>query len=214
MHFEKIILPYIAMATGIFRWLDFMVLVSCFMAFVFHFVVFRYILWISLRFVLCHRKGILLQMARHIASSLVQQKQLAVSNNFITTFAWVSEWRPRGFSSIVLMFCNRAKNPNFANCRFSFRKLQIFISQTTDFHFANYRFSFRKLQIFISQTTDSHFANYTDFHFVSFPFRFVSFHFAPFRFANYSKPFEWMASVHSKLSHIFCLMYYVSNAGF
>ena len=65
MHFEKIILPYIAMATGIFRWLDFMVLVSCFMAFVFHFVVFRYILWISLRFVLCHRKGILLQMARH-----------------------------------------------------------------------------------------------------------------------------------------------------
>ena len=33
---------------------------------------------------------------------------------------------------------------------FSFRKLQIFISQTTDFHFANYRFSFRKLQILIS----------------------------------------------------------------
>ena len=32
----------------------------------------------------------------------------------------------------------------------SFRKLQIFISQTTDPHFANYRFSFRKLQIFIS----------------------------------------------------------------
>ena len=53
-----------------------------------------------------------------------------------------------------------------------FRKLQIFISQTTDSHFANYRFSFRKLQIFISQTTDFHFANY----------RF------PFRFANYSKP--------------------------
>ena len=38
----------------------------------------------------------------------------------------------------------------------SFRKLQIFISQTTDSHFANYRFPFRKLQ---------------------FPFRFV-----PFRF--------------------------------
>ena len=65
--------------------------------------------------------------------------------------------------------------------RFSFRKLQIFISQTTDSHFANYRFPFRKLQIFISQTTDSHFANYrfsfrklqisisqtTDSHFVS-----------------------------------------------
>ena len=27
---------------------------------------------------------------------------------------------------------------------------RIFISQTKDFHFANYRFSFRKLQIFIS----------------------------------------------------------------
>ena len=68
----------------------------------------------------------------------------------------------------------------------SFRKLQIFISQTTDFHFANYRFPFRKLQIPISQTTDSHFANYrfpfrklqipisqtTDFH-----FHFVSSHF-------------------------------------
>ena len=54
----------------------------------------------------------------------------------------------------------------------SFRKLQIFISQTTDSHFANYRFSFRKLQIFISQTTDSHFANYR-FHFANyrFPFR-------------------------------------------
>ena len=60
---------------------------------------------------------------------------------------------------------------------FSFRKLQIPVSQTTDSHFANYRFSFRKLQILISQTTDFHFANYR------FPFRFV-----PFRFANYSKP--------------------------
>ena len=68
--------------------------------------------------------------------------------------------------------CNCAKNPNFANCRFSFRKLQIFISQTTDFHFANYRFSFRKLQIFILQTTDFHFVS---FHFVSF--HFVSLHF-------------------------------------
>ena len=51
----------------------------------------------------------------------------------------------------------------------SFRKLQIFISQTTDSHFANYRFSFHKLQIFIS-------------------FRSISFHFALFCFANYSKP--------------------------
>ena len=84
----------------------------------------------------------------------------------------------------------------FANYRFSFRKLQIFISQTTDFHFANYRFSFRKLQIFISQTTDFHFANYrfsfrklqifisqtTDSHFVSF--HFVSFHFVSLHFVS------------------------------
>ena len=54
---------------------------------------------------------------------------------------------------------------HFGNYRFSFRKLQILISQTADSHFANYRFSFRKLQIPISQTTDSHFANYR------FPFR-------------------------------------------
>ena len=46
----------------------------------------------------------------------------------------------------------------------SFRKLQIFISQTTDSHFANYRFSFRKLQILISQTTGFHFVSS---HFVS-----------------------------------------------
>ena len=61
----------------------------------------------------------------------------------------------------------------------SFRKLQIFISQTTDSHFANYRFSFRKLQIFISQTTDFHFVS---FHFVSF--HFVSFHFVSFHFVS------------------------------
>ena len=70
---------------------------------------------------------------------------------------------------------------HFANYRFSFRKLQIFISQTTDSHFANYRFPFRKLQILISQTTDFHFANYR------FPFRFV-----PFRFANSKPPLEWL----------------------
>ena len=56
-----------------------------------------------------------------------------------------------------------------------------------DFHFANYRFSSRKLQTLISQTTDFHFANYR-FSFRFVPFRFVSFCFAPFRFANYSKP--------------------------
>ena len=52
--------------------------------------------------------------------------------------------------------CNCAKNPNFANCRFSFRKLHILISQTTDFYFANYRFSFR----FVSQATVSPRSNF------------------------------------------------------
>ena len=66
-------------------------------------------------------------------------------------------------------------NCHFANYRLSFRKLQIFISQITDFHFTNYRFSFRKLQIFIL--------------FRSTSFRFVCF--TPFRFANYSKPQIW-----------------------
>ena len=65
-------------------------------------------------------------------------------------------------------------NCHFANYRLSFRKLQIFISQTTDFHFTNYRFSFRKPQIFISQTTDFHFANYR-FSFRFVPLRFVLF---------------------------------------
>ena len=51
-------------------------------------------------------------------------------------------------------------------------------SEEVNAYFANYRFSFRKRQIFISQTTDFHFANYR-----------FSFRFAPFRFANYSKPF-------------------------
>ena len=59
-------------------------------------------------------------------------------------------------------------------------------SERVNCHFLNYRLSFRKLQIFISQTTDFHFANYR----FSFSFRFVPFHFAPFRFANYSKPYQ------------------------
>ena len=78
-------------------------------------------------------------------------------------------------------------NVYFANYRFSFRKLQIFISQTTDFHFANYRFPFRKLQILISQTTDSHFANYR------FPFRKLQILISQttdFHFANYRFPFR------------------------
>ena len=43
------------------------------------------------------------------------------------------------------------------------------ILQTTDSHFANNRFSFRKLQIFISQSTDFHFVSFHFFslHFVS-----------------------------------------------
>ena len=65
-------------------------------------------------------------------------------------------------------------NCHFVNYRLSFCKLQIFISQTTDFHFTNYRFSFGKPKVLISQTTDFHFANY----------RFS------FRFANYSKPYD------------------------
>ena len=78
--------------------------------------------------------------------------------------------------------CSEEVNCHFLNYRLSFRKLQILILQTADSHFANYRFSFRKLQIYISQTTD--------FHFVSF--HFVSLCFAPFRFANYSKPLiQW-----------------------
>ena len=77
------------------------------------------------------------------------------------------------------------------------------ISQTTDSHFANYRFSFRKLQIFISQTTDFHFANYR------FSFRFVPFRFAPFRFANYSNylasilELPWAADALSRSCHFF-----------
>ena len=55
-------------------------------------------------------------------------------------------------------------------------------SEKVNVYFANYRFSFRKLQILISQTTDFHSANYR------FSFRFVPFRFVPFRFANYSKP--------------------------
>ena len=55
---------------------------------------------------------------------------------------------------------------HLAKYRFSFRKVQIFISQSTDFHLAKYRFPFSKVQIFISQSTDFYFAKYR--------FRFVS----------------------------------------
>ena len=63
-----------------------------------------------------------------------------------------------------------------------FRKVQIFISQSTDFHSAKYRFSFRKVQIFISQSTDFRFAKYRfSFRKVQISFRFVSFRKVPFR---------------------------------
>ena len=104
------------------------------------------------------------------------------------------------FGGIFCLECSSRRNKNrlrvvlhFSyNCRFSFRKLQIFISQTTDSHFANYRFSFRKLQILTSQTTDSHFANYRfSFRklqiFISFrsiSFRSISFRFVWFRFVS------------------------------
>ena len=96
---------------------------------------------------------------------------------------------PEGLSFTGLRFSGKY--------RFSFRKVQISISQSTDFHFAKYRFPFRKVQIFISQSTDFRFAKYrfsfrkvqifvsqsTDFHFAKYRFHFVS-----FRFAKYNKP--------------------------
>ena len=85
------------------------------------------------------------------------------------------------------IFISQTTDCHFANYRLSFRKLQIFISQTTDFLFANYRFSFHKLQIFISQTTDCHFANYR-FSFrklqIFILFRSTSFHFVCFHFVS------------------------------
>ena len=76
-------------------------------------------------------------------------------------------------------------NCHFLNYRLSFRKLQIFISQTTDCHFANYRLSFLKLQIFILQTADFHFANCR----VSFRKLqiFISFRFVLFRSISFRK---------------------------
>ena len=111
----------------------------------------------------------------------------------------ISEYTQRGRKCSFRkqqIFISQTTDFHFANYRFPFRKLQIFISQTTDSHFANYRFPFRKLQISISQTTDSHFANYR----FPFPFRFV-----PFRFANYSKPtFNCCFK-----THLFCSNYFI-----
>ena len=75
---------------------------------------------------------------------------------------------PEGLSFTGLRFSGKY--------RFPFRKVQISISQSTDFHFAKYRFSFRKVQIFISQSTDFRFAKYRfSFRKVQISFRFVSF---------------------------------------
>ena len=77
-------------------------------------------------------------------------------------------------------------------------------SESVNGHFLNYRLSFHKLQIFISQTTDFHFVS---FHFVSF--RFISFRFAPFHFANYSKPEIISKKFASGVSAIKCIRYFL-----
>ena len=106
-------------------------------------------------------------------------KRIFFGGNFLFRISEYTQRERKCSFRKLQIFISQTTDFHFANYRFPFRKLQISISQTTDFHFANYRFPFRKLQISISQTTDSHFANYR----FPFPFRFV-----PFRFANYSKP--------------------------
>ena len=108
-------------------------------------------------------------------------KRIFLGGNFLFRISEYTQRERKCSFRKLQIFISQTTDFHFANYRFPFRKLQILISQTTDFHFANYRFPFRKLQISISQTTDSHFANYR----FPFPFRFV-----PFRFANYSKPFS------------------------
>ena len=71
-----------------------------------------------------------------------------------------SSWNYRFSFRKVQIFVSQSTDFRFSKYRFSFRKVQIFISQSTDFHFAKYRFSFRKVQIFISQSTDFRFAKY------------------------------------------------------
>ena len=110
--------------------------------------------------------------------------------------------------------------------RFPFRKVQIFISQSTDFRFAKYRFSFRKVQIFISQSTDFHFAKYR-FHFAKYrisfrivqvSFRkvqifisqstdFISFRFAKYHFAKYNKP----SSSYICMTTAMCFLFFIKS---
>ena len=92
-------------------------------------------------------------------------KLIFLGGNFLFRISELTQRERKCSFRKLQIFISQTTDFHFANYRFSFRKLQISISQTTDSHFANYRFSFRKLQISISQTTDSHFANYR------FPFR-------------------------------------------
>ena len=64
-------------------------------------------------------------------------------NRFILNHRQI-EWKMRRKKAYCSLRNEMWRNANY---RFSFRKLQILISQTTDFHFANHRFSFRRLQI-------------------------------------------------------------------
>ena len=114
-------------------------------------------------------------------------KRIFLGGNFLFRISeYTQRERKRSFRKLQI-FISQTTDFHFANYRFSFRKLQISISQTTDSHFANYRFSFRKLQISISQTTDFHFANYR------FPFRKLQILISQttdFHFANYRFPFR------------------------
>ena len=102
-------------------------------------------------------------------------------------------------------------NCHFVNYKLSFRKLHIFISQTTDFHFANYRFSFPKLQTFISQTT-----NFKPNHPFFFDFgihytcSFPPLHFSHFFFCNIFYKARPVATVHAVTD---CLLLILSEQG-
>ena len=116
-------------------------------------------------------------------------KRIFLGGNFLFRISEYTQRERKCSFRKQQIFISQTTDFHFANYRFSFRKLQIFISQTTDFHFANYRFSFRKLQIFISQTTDSHFANYR------FPFRKLQISISQTtdsHFVNYRFPFRFV----------------------
>ena len=115
-------------------------------------------------------------------------KRIFLGRNFLFRISEYTQRERKCSSRKLQIFISQTTDFHFANYRFSFRKLQISISQTTDFHFANYRFSFRKLQIFISQTTDFHFANYR------FSFRKLQISISQTtdsHFANYRFPFPF-----------------------